>query len=293
MRKVVVFGNCQAVSLCYSLQWIHHPVVEDFVFVEVDGNVPSAWTDLERALVGAQILIFQGRREFPDPPPFDGPILRIPTIYFKTFWPYDGHDPNVMGDGRLVRGDLRIMNTMGRGATDRLVYRSYLQDDISKLMDLDALYAEELATQRRKELNCDVQVADYIEKHFFDSRLFTMAWHPSNTLMIQLQAEVFNFLGFNAEQRAQAYVFYDTNEARLKPEVPIHPSIVSHFNLKWAPERYEHFNEMWTFEEYVRVYMSYYSKEDLTTEPLQQDVALEEKSPFWPWSKKVKQLKPL
>lgn len=262
MRRLVVFGNCQAGGIFFSLNYAVGQCPDlDYELKFVDGNVPTALNDLDAALEGADMLIYQGRTEFPTPPSsFNKPVFRLPTIYFRTLWPNDGDDPKVNAlDGAqppVPRGDAYIYKLISEGLSAREIYDRYISEDFSKLMDLDALFLKELERQDEKDKSSDVAIAGYIESHLKSSRLFSMAWHPTNLLLDHYldQPALWQFLNFSNDAIAKAKFFFTGPEVLL-PDVPIHPSIIEHFGISWAPTHYSHFGEARTFNDWLLTYL--------------------------------------
>ncbi len=262
MKKLVVFGNCQAGQSSYSLLRAISAMPElDLNMQFVDGNVQTALADLDVAIQDADILIYQGRVDFPNPPAFKGKIFRIPTMFFKSLWPFDGHDPKILestdATPRFTRGDTFIKELYEMGMDAQDIYDTYINTDISKLTNLDELLTSEIKRQYEKDALSDVSIAPFIEKNFASQRLFSMSWHPTNLLMMEYQKPIWEFLKFDDAAISLARVHFEGHE-KLQPDVPIHSSVIDHFGINWAPQHYNHHGVSFTFEDYLKDYIRLY-----------------------------------
>lgn len=265
--KYIFFGNCQVNQIYCSFTSVKNSVFADDVELEfVDGNTPGCLGVLEASLQTADALVWQGRAEFKDPPPFAGRTLRLPTIYFSTLWPFDGGDPAVdalpESPPRVPRGDSFIRESMAAGKSVEQVYWEYRQLYIPARMDIKSLFERELETQHKKDKFCDLGVADYIADNMLSHRLFSMAWHPTNELLRALhdQPVLWDFFDLEDVQAALVLKHWAGGE-QLQPDVPIHPSVIEHMNLQWRVSEYNHFGEGRQFDDWLIRYLSIYDPE--------------------------------
>ncbi|WP_141397834.1 WcbI family polysaccharide biosynthesis putative acetyltransferase [Novosphingobium sp. Chol11] len=262
--KYVFFGNCQVNQIYCSFAAAKNSVFGNDVELEfVDGNAPGCLEALDTSLRTAGALVWQGRAEFKDPPKFAGRILRLPTIYFSTLWPFDGGDPSVEAlselPPRVPRGDSFIRESIAAGKSADQVYWAYRELYVPARVDIKDLFERELETQRKKDQFCDVRIADYIAGKMLSHRLFSMAWHPTNELLRELhdQVALWEFFDLNDIQ-ATLVLTHWAGEERLQPDVPIHPSVIEHLGLQWRISDYNHFGESRQFDDWLIQYLSVY-----------------------------------
>lgn len=262
--KYLFFGNCQINQIYNSFARVQNAIFEDDVELEfVDGNAPACLEALETSLRTASALIWQGRAEFRDPPPFSGQILRLPTIYFSTLWPFDGGDLAIEqlleSPPRVPRGDSFIRESIAAGKSAEQVYREYRELYIPARVDIKSLFERELETQRKKDRFCDIGVADFVAGSMITDRLFSMAWHPTNFLLraFQDQTPFWEYFDLNHIQ-ATLVLQHWTGPEQLQPDVPIHPSVIEHMGLQWRVSDYNHFGERRQFDDWLIRYLSVY-----------------------------------
>jgi tetratricopeptide (TPR) repeat protein len=135
----------------------------------------------------------------------------------------------------------------------------YVSADIAALRNVDRMREIMMDSQRKRDLICGYEFAEYIDAHFKNCKIFRSPNHPTETLTLLFATEVFKRLGLEdgilgrLELVPKAALFPPT-------EMPIHPSIIAHFGLSYVDidTRYRFFDEgSFTFAEYAARYMRY------------------------------------
>lgn len=258
--KILFFGNCQIFNLYLSAR-LAQPNKNGISVDFIDGNLPNAFEILTEQVCNYDKLVFQGRAEFINPPPdFKGPVITLPTVYFKTLWPFDGPDivveTSTRTDKLVIRGDTKIVELIKSGLTRAEVYDYYLNYDFYENVDFKEYFYDELQNHKNKESYCDIKVGDYIENNFFTDHLFSMAWHPTNKTLYKFfnNDELWDFIGYDENERNISLNFFKGGEV-LRPDVPIHPNILKHANTDFGIKTYEINGKTITFEDYLNSYL--------------------------------------
>jgi tetratricopeptide (TPR) repeat protein len=267
-RKLVFFGNCQALALERFCQRFLAPRSGDVSeVVNIADYDPAA---ARKSLDNADVIVSQVFDK-----PFDidvdkeyksHNVIKFPNVYTLFYWPYanqrhprndevgTGYDvgpyPNEMGDSFLNR--LILKKTAAEEALEQ-----YLAQDVSERADRLFEVNGELQKQRDEASGFNIQRA--VDAHFRDEHLFLTSAHPTMRIFSLVASGVFGRLGYEKARIVDALV-----AQRVAPfprlALPIHPNVVSHFGLRFAnaETRYPFFEEgEFTFAEYVRRYMNF------------------------------------
>ncbi len=267
-RKIVFFGNCQALALQRFCQRFLAPRVGD-VTTAIDiaaYDVAKARVELSNAdLIVEQV--FDQKLEIDVAAEYAADkVVRFPNVYAIFYWPYtnqrhprndeigkgydEGPYPNELGDSFLNR--LILENVPADKALE-----IYLREDLSARADrLLELNAE---MQRKRDAAACLDVQSHIAQHFRDDHLFRTSAHPNMRIFSLVAEGVFIRVGY-----AKGMIENALAAQRVSPyprvALPIHPGVIRHFGLRFASAktRYPYFDEGdYTFAEYVRRYMNF------------------------------------
>jgi Flp pilus assembly protein TadD len=267
-RKIVFFGNCQALALQRFCQRFLAPRTGDVTTV-----IDIAAYDVAKACVelgNADLVVEQ---VFDHPLEVDAAseigadkVVRFPNVYAIFYWPYtnqrhprndeigkgydEGPYPNELGDSFLNRLILEHV------PADKAL-EIYLREDVSARADrLLELNAE---MQRKRDDAAGMDIQSHIGRHFRDDHLFRTSAHPNMRIFSLVAEGVFRRLGYTKGMVETALV-----AQRVSPfprvALPIHPGVIRHLGLRFASAetRYPYFDEGdYTFAEYVRRYMNF------------------------------------
>ena len=273
MRKLIVYGNCQAGAV-HSILSAIPAITQQYKVV-----VHNLWVEGEelenqiRDFDDADIFLQQNVRNWRwhplcDKLPAHVKVIRFPFCYFAAIWPFDafvfGKDELMLERARAHKGPGefpfgfqdgllgRLRNEIAN-PTERLMrYRAL---DVSDLPDI-ARYAEfEAARVTAEDRRLGFTIGHFMVENYRKHRLFHAIVHPHRQLMRRLGYELLAHMGITmAEADIPEYPDY-----LARYQVPIHPKVISALKLEWiSPEdRYAQFdgNDL-TFDDYVASYIA-------------------------------------
>lgn len=195
------------------------------------------------------------------------PRLSLPYPVFLPLWPYHSSEPrNDLVNDRPSRfsnrpicfpyGDAFVQSLLRQGLGKAEIIRKYLAIDWDEAMDLDALLAKVLDIQRAKERHTDVKIIDFIEGRFREKQLFVTMNHIGNDLAIHIVDQILEKIGLEPLDPA----VHRTISQLMAPELPIHPGIIDHFNLRYVTKDHRYRlddRQLLTFEDYLGRYIDF------------------------------------
>jgi hypothetical protein len=151
--------------------------------------------------------------------------LKVPNLLFKGYWPLWTNKSS------MNYGDILLDLLIARGCSETETLHIYLRGSLKDKYDLDALRAESLACERRKEKGAVIALTDFIEEHWRARQLFRTPNHPDKVLLLAAADAVLDRLGLGPVPPAVRDAFIpDYPDCDL----PIHPQAGAHFGLPFA-----------------------------------------------------------
>jgi hypothetical protein len=279
---IVVYGNCAgeylarqlratpAVMEQYDVYWFRSFVVE------APGDEPIDLSVLSRcAAFLEQVGNFRddiqrrgGTNMREAPIPANCRRVRFPPLFMNTLWPFATLDPRseswrrpwmVEGPYPAYVSNRLILEIMQEEKNPDRVYERFTSIRIRDRVDLDRLHALTMAKIRGLDRDSDLPMGEFIDREFRRTNLFHAQIHPAGPLLAYLSQQAFRALGL-------ADLFSDDRLRTLSEDRglgncdgPIHPEIIEHFGLEWAPNlSYAHFSEgYFTYDEFIRRYIRF------------------------------------
>ena len=180
--------------------------------------------------------------------PTGAPSLCIPNMFFMGYWPtWSG----------TAGFDYRCTLLDELAATDlpaEQVVMVYLHTDMAAKYDLDAMLADTLEREEKRERHTPVKYLDIIRENYSREQLFNTVNHPRKRLMNHAAAGVLSSLGFTPPGQA---VLNGLGEPFPEFEQPINPKVAAHFGWEFAgPDRlYKVYGRDMTFGHWVTNYV--------------------------------------
>ena len=247
-----------------AVQWINPGMHIDTIRTRLPGGwLGGAGVYFEETMVGDATTKRALRALLPE-----GCAIRtFPTSSLQALWPFQGRDerlvpePPIYNGGRYFESDAVAAALANPAITDDALFDLYMEITEALPLDLDALFAADLARLRAEDQGSDVKLAGFVEAHFQEQMLFA-APHEHATPIVK---EVARQLLETPELRSICDL--DTALAGLDRltlgwqaqgrALPIHPRVARHFGLTWwSPDRtYDFGHNSFTFPEYVLRYM--------------------------------------
>ena len=172
----------------------------------------------------------------------------LPNPFFMGYWPFwTAHSHIDFSDTLLDR-------LIEAGAQKPEIFKIYLEGDIRKFTDPDAVVADTLAREQKKEASCDVKTASLVEELWRSEPLFYTVNHPGKRLLFHIADAVLDFLGLPALTN-EAKEAYTPDYANF--ELPIHPQLARYLSLPFAGQGHEFriFDRRMDFARYVSRYI--------------------------------------
>lgn len=183
------------------------------------------------------------------------PKLRAGFLYPYFYWT-SKYTERVSEAGLLTVPyvDKYILDMLMDGVSVQEAAKRWTDLDISKEFDLEKTLEVDLYDMDK---NSDILVSDYVRNNFRDKMLFTRICHYGLDINKIIITRILKILGMNTEFDVSRYGF----DFGRSHHVPIHPSIVDFFNLKFVDKDSKYYYESsqsFTFQEYVNRWANHY-----------------------------------
>ncbi len=281
MRKLIVYGNCQAGAVALILKTVPY-VAERWDVVQHDiwasGDVlASNLADFETADILLQQDIWTWRNHpMRDKIPEGIAVVRFPFCYIAALWPFDawliGNDdamlkarekhqavskdpfPFAFHDGLLAK-----LRTIIPDPEER--FERYRSLDLPPIPDFQIpdfrRYAEfEEARLAKDDRQLGFNIGKFMTNNFRGTRLFHACVHPTAGLLEELTAEIMGRIGLDPHKNQ----FRPLADYMSGIQVPLHPKVIEQIGLTWANDSTLYSQpdgEKLTFDEYYRRYVNY------------------------------------
>jgi hypothetical protein len=267
-RKVVVVGNCQALTVCEALcrpGSLNSRVEAKYHFVGLQNSLHEQG---RRELADADVLLVQEIRDWERYPLRDAipeatPIVKFPLLHFASLWPFDHYNgpgdreawerewPNLTFlylDGLLARLRREIPDREQR-------FHAYRTLDVSGIVNYVRLHDFEKRRLLAMDRRCDCGIGRFILDNFQRRQLFYTTNHPNSQVLTLLMQYVVRQLGIEEPYRPRRNL-----DHLRRLQVPVHPKIARALGVKWAHEktRYAYGGRSITWESYIRSYIDHY-----------------------------------
>lgn len=264
MRRLIVWGNCQASSLANVLD--RAPGIAGVLKAE-HHEVWATGDALAANLAAfdeADILVVQDLRAWRQHPlrerlPQRMQVVRFPFCYVAALWPFDafirGADAEIIRRGGKFAFQDGLMAELRRDVPDpEARFARYRDLDLPDLPDLRRYAELEEARLRRDDARLGMRIGHFIAETYRTQRLFHAIIHPTPPLVERLAWEVLQKLGLPCAAE-DVPRFYDY---LAYYQVPLHPQVIAALELTWVDEatRYTFSSkEKLDFETYFRRYI--------------------------------------
>ena len=267
-RTIVFVGNCQLGALAALYRAAVPPELGNEVIYLPSYEAASA--DQLRQIAEADILL----KQVLDFAPRIGDLATnaavhlVPHVTAAFLWPCSGQPHPKNAPHRYSDGSGPYNGELGDSFLNRMILdevdpteavQRYMAIDFAATRRVDRMQEILMEKQRSRDRACGYAFADYIDANFRSMNLFRSPNHPEMPLSLLLASEVFGRLGVDAGVIES--LLAKPPIALFPPtETPIHPSIISHYGLKYchAETRYRYFDEgRYTCEEFAARYMIY------------------------------------
>ncbi len=265
--STVFIGNCQMGALCSLYRRLLPPNSDhDVSYV---ASYEDATVDARQAVANATVVVQQVLNFVPQIGDLatKAKVYLVPHASAVFLWPFSGSahplnrpEPTIEQSGPYggELGDSFLNRMIAAGASPACAVADYLAADAPTMHRAERMMELHLQSQRQRDAACDIHIADRIEAQLQTSRMFRSPNHPEPGMACWIAGEVFARLG--EHPAAISRLVASQPDALPATETPIHPAVVRHFGLTYAPpeRRYRYFDEGgFTFIEYVSRYMRY------------------------------------
>jgi tetratricopeptide (TPR) repeat protein len=275
MRRVVFIGNCQV--LCLSQQYQRFSERRDEEQIAYLASYEDLTEEGVATIESADIIIEQ-RMDVAPRADIGGIVTNaerqfVPLLAGGFLWPFAGEahprNENVwfMAGGPYTgeMSDSYLNRHIDKEVPPAEAVNQYLTLDVGSIRNLDRLFELLIDRQRSRDAACGYQFADVIEERFREEPLFRTPHHPNLRLTLSFISQFFQRMGMGTAAIRQLHELVRVTPFP-KGQLPIHPSVARHFNLKYADAqtRYRLREEgRFTFAEYALRYMTYNWNRDL------------------------------
>jgi hypothetical protein len=208
-------------------------------FHEIIGNLPEASLIIYQPIVWATWGDDELYKSLMNSLPAGIKQITFPYPVFHTLWPYHHNDPHRAATWRhpfddntllYAYGDANVARMVNEGMTAPEIVAKYAVMDLPAMIDLQHLTANVIELQRAKEADTDVKILDFLLEKYKSDRVFVCVNHGSNLLMAHMANQILGMLDYLPLRPNLIESLFEL----VDPEIPIHPSIVRYFDLKWV-----------------------------------------------------------
>jgi hypothetical protein len=170
-------------------------------------------------------------------------VRTFPTSSMHAFWPFLGHDDRLVPEpplyvaGRYPDTDAVAASLANQAITDDALFDLYMEITEAAPVDLDALYAADLARWEAEDAGRDVRLAAFIDFHVRDRRLFAAPHERAAPIVIEVARQLLASPVLRQIcdlETALDGLYRLTHGWRAEGRaLPIHPRVARHFNLAW------------------------------------------------------------
>ena len=268
MHSIVLIGNCQIRAL-YNLynRFVGAAARQRVIFIASYEDITESDRIAIRAadVVVEQVLDFKPKADIAGVETLAERVF-VPMVNCGFLWPFAGQPhPNNPSRPYLETGpygaessDAWLNRMIKTGVDPETAVERYLQLDLNATVNLDRLCEITLDKQRQRDEATGFRIADLIAEHFRKEAVFRTPYHPNARVTVALTTQFFERLGVS-QQDIEAMQRAIRTTPFPKDELPIHPSVISHFGLRFVPEgrRWQFMHEGgFTAREFYLRYMS-------------------------------------
>ena len=265
--STVFVGNCQMGALCSLYRRLVPPGSDhDVTYI---ASYKDATDDARRVVARATVVVQQVLNFVPRIGDLatNAKVHLVPHASAAFLWPHAGNphplnrpEPVIEQSGpyNAELGDSFLNRLIAAGTPPSVAVAKYLAAGDATVGRAERMMELHLQNQRERDAVCDIRIADRTEALLQTTRLFRSPNHPEPAMASWIAGEVFARMG--EHPAAVARLIDSQIDALPATETPIHPAVVRHFGLTYAPpnRRYRYFEEGgFTFIEYVGRYMRY------------------------------------
>lgn len=184
----------------------------------------------------------------------------IPKFKCELFWPFHCRNPfNKQNEGQIhgmfPYGDSKVFDLMTvKNKTPKQLAEEYASLDLSKIIDFDALLIKILNYYREHHNSRDYNFSSVFKVNLSHKHMFRSFNHPTNTVLLDVANTILEKFGL---EKLKNKSISDLEDLGHDYNVPIHPYIISQFNLRYSNKKYNVNNKIVTFEKYIENYIIY------------------------------------
>ena len=271
----IIYANCQNRLIATYLQRSHYfnqkYIIRRFpvhLLIARNKNIP------DRELQQAKLFIYQPVKDIHGKHstnyiisklPKDCRLISFPSLYFLGYFPQFcknpvNHiiEPNHCA-GVIPHGDTNIISMLERGKSTPEIIRELSNPDFYTSEFLQSNLNKTLAELRKRELQLDVKISDFIKNNFQNYYLFYTQNHPTDLVGMWVVNQILKLLKLPTLNNPLS--LEDPRRGILDQiQIPIYPSVIKHLSLKFVERNstYKHYafsSYEVTFERYITGYI--------------------------------------
>jgi hypothetical protein len=190
--------------------------------------------------------------------------IQIPYITSSIYWPsllVPNMSKRILVNDKypfgLIPHQCGILNKfINDFKNESLITSKYINTNIGDALDLEKHFSKQIDYLKKIDTkNEHVKISQFIENNIRQEQLFHLFNHPSGAVFQHVTEQVLKVMGFQVKLNRipDPFEFH---------QIPIHPSIVNHYGLKFADGdcSYQLGSHRVNFAEYVRMYIRGYKE---------------------------------
>lgn len=274
----VIYGNCQAAILARAFERVQEAGLfsEEFEVAYFNRSVDPLPEVLARSEISERVSVLllqvsehKEREVLLSSVPQSCRIIRFPYLHCSSIWPLYCKDPRQEErsewgatrtmDAQPVYGDRLALRLLNSGLTPQQAYIRYMAADLLKEVNLDRIYELDVQGYDALEKMSDIPVKQLFLRCFQNARLFWAPNHVSDLGLTYLFREISGIVqSFGLMTSSDVYLGGSEGQSHI--QIPIHPQVIEHFQLKWVDYKYRYhyyYLGKMTFPEYMMRYLEW------------------------------------
>lgn len=270
IKKCVLYGNCQ-MMVVYNYLQEKYPELYEYKLITNYLVLAGLEQFSEDSLKNADLLIYQPLKGHGN---YDTDYVKqhylkkncesfsFPYIYFLGYFPDFAEDPNNIKTinteakfGYFPYGHKRIMDLIQEGIPPNKILEKSMHADFIPEEVIWEKYNYCMEILRKREKTTDIKLADFIEKHFRQHKLFHSAHHPTNFLLKELVRQILNFMKLKRVKRFNQDTFFDKELLDSWNNHLIYPCVVRVLNLEFDTSQAIYANRPVPYSVYIHDYI--------------------------------------
>ena len=244
--KIILIGNCQVTPLSTLLKTIYQIETIQVISAHLaqDQDAEAVEANIQQAdLIITQHIHDHYPRQFLHTSRLKQinriKVLTIPNLFYR------GYTPDLryvrLNQGGTLTGPLGdyhssiILDNWLEGCSDITLEELY-RDPGQWKQRYEQTAKDSMTELKKRELELDIKMSDFIEQKQAQTRLFHTFNHPSKRLLVRLAKRIGRAAQFNKNEQVRGKL-NQINDGLNRIQIPIHPFVKQHLGLSFIDKQ--------------------------------------------------------